>query len=1847
MDSHAEPAADNEYDIAIVGISCRFPGAKNTDEFWQNLANGVESITRLSDQEILDSGVPLSQLQSPNYVKAAPVLDEPGLFDAAFFGYSPMEARTMDPQHRLLLELAYETLEDAGCDPDRYSGRIGVFAGSAMNTYFMQSGLSSRFAEEYIPTLIANDKDFLSTRISYKLNLKGPSVTIQTACSTSLVAVHLARQSLLSGETDMALAGAVSVRVPHRAGYFCDGGGIVSPDGHVRAFDSRANGTVFGSGGGVLALKRLADAISDGDTIYAVIKGSAVNNDGSQKAGYTAPSVNSQADAVVEALANAGVGADAISYIEAHGSGTPVGDPIEVLALTKAFRTQTQRSGYCAIGSVKTNLGHLDAAAGMAGIIKTALALKHRMLPPSLNYDEPNPEIAFTTTPFFVNTKLAPWGNGNRLRAGVMATGMGGTNAHLVMEEAPGSEERTGSDLPNLLILSARTKTALDHASERLLGALQADASMRMDDVAYTLQTGRKQYPHRRFLVCRDRADAIAALEQKDSKRLVSSVVEDTATRPVLLLLPGIGDHYVGMAFELYEKWDVFREEIDCCARILEPLLGRDIRAVIYPKDNKWRNEANRQGIDIKKMLGRKTDETEDPASRLLNETIHVQPALFTIEYALARLWQHFGINPAAIVGHSMGEYVAGCLADVFSLEDALRLIAVRARLVSGLPKGAMLAVTLAEDEVTPLLGPELSISLINGPSLCVVAGPAQAIDDFEKVCTNKGILCRPVKNAHAFHSRMLDPIVPAFEAEVRKVQLSEPKIPYISNLTGTWISKAEATDPFYWARHANHPARFNDALHHMWQIKNAILLEAGPGNTLGVLATQHPDRKNAENVLTVSSLRAHYDHQSDCEFLLHSMGKLWLAGRVIDWKPYSIACRAGRSSLPTYPFERQNHWTQQAVVPYASHSAGVSVQKNPKISDWFYVPSWKRMMPRTVNSCQLSELLSERHVWLVFADEDAATSRAIARLKSSSQEVITVRAGGDFRRVDSSTFIIEAGNSRHYELLVGALLVENLAPSKVLHAWSLAGSHDRRPEADPFKCAQEKGFYSVLFFVKALARQKLSNPLKLFILSNQIQDVNGREHLHPEKATVLGPCMVIPQEFPSIHTKSIDMELPEGRSPVDQMTDCLLGEILADDSEMFVAYRNGQRWVQTYEPVQINDRADGSSAFREGGVYLITGGLGDIGYVIAKHLAEQYKAKLVLTGRSELPVREEWNNHVHCESADQEVTKRISRIRDMEALGAEVAYFNADVADFDRMQGVIKSAHKAFGRIDGVIHGAGIVGSKGIREIVEINSVICDLHFKAKAYGLNVLERVLDGQKLDFCMLLSSLTPILGGIGEVAYSSSNVFMDLFAHKHNREQQTPWISVNWDLWRLETKPGSNVRMGKTLEDLGISAEEGMKVLELVVQIKEVPQIVASTGDLNARIKQWIKLTSLREGPSEKQPPRGEADGADLPMVRSRYRDAADETERAIALIWQDVLGIKQVGIDDNFADLGGHSLLAIKIVSKMRKAFDVDLPIRALFEAPTVAQMAARLRDKESAAKMPGRLAVIQEGSSGKPLFFVHGISGEHFYNRPLIRHLNIDRPIYGLRLPESNGKPKGFPDLRVMARFHVESICSVQPEGPYYLAGYSYGGRVALEIAQQLAAEGKQVALLAMIEAGPSSDSARSFSERCQMGWYFLRNLPFYVVYDLVQSDPKAILLGIRRKGARVKKRTLHLLKTGRYPTGKIDLEDIFEAPAHHEPLWEAQEVNYRAWVEYKALPYPGRVTLFRAYSSPLFHYLEPDYGWSRFALGGLDVKRIPGNHESIMREPHVRQLAIVFRASILDAGRRSSQDSNGVSDR
>jgi phthiocerol/phenolphthiocerol synthesis type-I polyketide synthase E len=919
-------AAEGLYDVAVVGLAGRFPGARNIAELWENLRQGVESISFFEDAELLRAGVPRELLADAGFVRARGVVAEADRFDAALFGFSPREAQIMDPQQRLFLECAWEALGDAACDPDRFPGAIGVYAGVSQSSYFLSNLLSHPELLRAVSPLelrLGNDKDFLSTLTSYRLNLRGPSVTVATACSSSLVAVHFACQGLLNRECDLALAGGASLTFPQIQGYLYQAGGILSSDGHCRAFDAAASGSVGGDGVGIVVLKRLEDALADHDRIYAVVKGSAINNDGAGKIGFTAPSVEGQAAVITEAQSAAGISADSISYVEAHGSGTPMGDPVEIRALTRAFSagSESVRSGYCAVGSVKTNLGHLDAAAGIAGLIKTVLALEHRLIPPSLHFVRPNPAIPFAETPFFVAAEARPWeSTGEPRRAGVNSFGIGGTNAHVVLEEAPARAPSGPSRPWQLLVLSAAGEAALERATGDLAAHLTAHPELNFADLAHTSQIGRKALRHRRALVCRDQEDALAALTARDPARLLTGD-DPIAGRPVAFLLPGVGDHYPGMASGLYRSEAVFRREVDRCAEILTPLLGTDLRQLLFAGGPKAAPAApatdERGGPDLRRMLQSRGG--PEPAASALDQTALLQPAVFVVDYALARLWESWGVRPRALLGYSLGEYVAACLAGVFSLADALKVVAWRAGRIAELPAGAMLAVPLPEAAVAELIGSGgsgdsggagegLSLAAVNAAELVVVSGAPEAVSTLAARLGERGVACRRLPTTHAFHSALMEPLAVPFASFLSTIALKAPRLPYVTNVTGTWVTESQATDPEHWARHLCGPVRFAAGLAALGQEPATCLLEVGPGHGLTTLARQEGQGGAA---VALPSLRPVYDPRPDSAFLLDTLGKLWLAGVEIDWTGFAAGEHRNRVALPGYPFERQRYWIE------------------------------------------------------------------------------------------------------------------------------------------------------------------------------------------------------------------------------------------------------------------------------------------------------------------------------------------------------------------------------------------------------------------------------------------------------------------------------------------------------------------------------------------------------------------------------------------------------------------------------------------------------------------------------------------------------------------------------------------------------------------------------------------------------------------------------------------------------------------------------------------------------------------------------------------------------------------------
>lgn len=892
--------------IAVIGMSGRFPGAKNVEELWQNLLNGKESVSFFKKEE-LDASISSEEKNDASYVAVRGVIEDADKFDAAFFNMNPRLAEVTDPQQRIFLEVAWEAIENAGYSPDKYDGLIGVFAGMGNNTYYPNNVFHNKEAINRVgtfQTMTANEKDYIATRVAFEFNTKGPGLSIHTACSTSLTAVTLACESLLNKECDMALAGGIAITVPINSGHIYNEGGMFSKDGHTRTFDADANGTVFSDGVGVVMLKRYKDAVKDGDEIYAVIRGAALNNDGNDKASFTAPSVEGQAAVVAMAQAKAGINPETISYIETHGTATPLGDPIEIEALTQAFRSKTDKKQFCAVGSIKSNIGHLTPAAGVVGLIKTCLALKHKILPASLNYKKANPAIDFANSPFFVNAEKREWKNtdGNPLRAGVSSFGVGGTNAHVVVEEAPQRIESGIARKRHLFVLSAKTKELLEVQTQNLKSFLEKNPQTNLADAAYTLQTGRKYFNHRRIIVGGDVADINLTIQQSNPKKTSSR--ELTSGNPeIIFMFPGQGSQYVNMGKNLYDDEIVFKDAVDTCCKILQPHLGIDLKTILYPKDSE-----------------------KEKAEKQLKETMYTQPSLFTIGYALSKLWMSWGIQPKGFIGHSIGEFVGAHLAGVFSLEDALMLVANRGRMMQELPHGSMLSVRMTADELEKEIDKSCSIAAINGPSLCVVAGPTDKIEKLQKDLEVREVVAKMLVTSHAFHSPMMEPMMKPFLVKVKSVKLNKPAIPFVSTATAKWITDEEATNPEYWSNHVRATVRFAEGIQTLWNEKpQRVLLECGPRNTASTLAKQQA--KEPTKQIAISTLNDTAENFAEWEQILFALGQLWMSGATIDWKNFYALEKRRKVALPTYPFEKKRYWLEPIQI--ANIKTQVSRQEN------------------------------------------------------------------------------------------------------------------------------------------------------------------------------------------------------------------------------------------------------------------------------------------------------------------------------------------------------------------------------------------------------------------------------------------------------------------------------------------------------------------------------------------------------------------------------------------------------------------------------------------------------------------------------------------------------------------------------------------------------------------------------------------------------------------------------------------------------------------------------------------------------------------------------------------------------
>ncbi len=1233
------PLTEDRDDVAVIGMSCLFPGARGTTEFWRNLCHGVESVTNFSDEELESSGIDPTLLRDPNYVKSAPVLNDIDLFDASFFDFTSREAEITDPQQRIFLECAWEALEDAAFNPETFSGLVGVYASICANSYLMHNLASSpvvKAGARGFQLLIGNDKDYLATRVSYKFNLKGPSIVVQTACSSSLVAVHLACEGLIAGECDAALVGAVSIRVPQRSGYLYEVGAVGSPDGHCRPFDAQAQGTTFGSGVGVVVLKRLEDALADGDCVHAVIKGSAVNNDGSLKVGYTAPSVEGQAAVIAAALDIGGIDAESVTYVEAHGTGTPLGDPVEVAALTQAFRTQTQRNQFCAIGSVKSNIGHLDTAAGMAGLIKTILALKHKQLPPSINFHQPNPKINFESTPFYVNATLSDWSRGKtRRRAGVSSFGIGGTNAHVIVEEAPfvGPSEQTNR--PQLLLLSAKTSSALNQMTSNFAERLRQQSEPNLADVGYTLLVGRKTFSHRRMLVCRSVDEAARLLETQDARRVVSAF-QDKQRRRLIFMFPEDMD-YTNIGRELYQEEPSFRDHFDRCAELANPYLSCSLHSIL------------------------------DPITRDKPEHVFTSFVLFALEYALAQMWRNWGLDPYALIGYGVGEYVAACFSDVLSLSDALFLVAAHTE-IEGVDK------------------------------------------------------------------------------RLKELKLQPPGIPFLSGITGTWITSSEAVDPGYWARRLRDPHGTRFDLPQVLQETDGVVLQIG----------------------SLSS-------RNEIESCLEALGQLWLAGVNVNWTKYYSGQRRRRMSLPTYPFDRKRYWIDPPRKPDEAPSVQQWSVKKPDLADWFYSPVWKQTVPLT-RPAPVSDLTPQA-CYVVFVDPFGLGPKLARCLERQEQEVVEVTVGRQFEKKHRGAYVVNPLKRKDYDLLFKELSFLGHTVNVIVHFWGLGSLDWLNSSYEELKTEWFR-FNSLLALAQALEGSGLDQALRLYVVSDKMQQVESTDSVDPEKSTILGPCRSIPHELPNVTCHSIDIIIPETGSAAEaQLLDQLVAEFSSPSAETTLAYRGHQRWVQFCDATPLHEGA-GRCRLKSGGAYLITGGLGGLGLEFAEYLGRTMKARLVLVGRSQFPERKNWSEWLTAHGEEDPVSRKIRRLLAIENMGGEVLVVTADVTSASQIMMVAEQSLARFGELNGVIHAAGIPGSGPLRQ--QTSEAAANV-LAPKIRGAQVLETIATTTPLDFFVLCSSLASITGGGGQMDYSAANAFLDAFAHQWTSSNCFT-VSVNWGAW---------------------------------------------------------------------------------------------------------------------------------------------------------------------------------------------------------------------------------------------------------------------------------------------------------------------------------------------------------------------------------------------------------------------------------------------------------------------------------
>jgi len=1495
------------FEVAIIGMTGRFPNAKNLSEYWVNLIDGVESVTFLKDEKI-----PEDLKSLPNYVPCVgAVLEDKYKFDANFFGFTPNEAELLHPQSRQFLEIAWSSIEDAGYNIDNYKGRVGVFAGASSSSFWEAlvqiSGKLSTIGRRAARRLI--DKDHLATLVAYKLGLKGPSYLISCACSTSLVAVHQACHSLISGECEMAIAGGANIGRQDPEGYMYEENMISSADGHCRAFDADANGTVGGNGVGVVVLKMLDSAIKDRDNIHAIIKGTAINNDGNRKVGYAAPSLDGQIEVINSALNMAELEPENLSYIEAHGTGTKLGDMIEVEALNEVLASSKNDS--CVIGSVKSNIGHLDAAAGIAGLFKAVLMLKNKMIPPSININTPNPIISNSSSPLTLNLKPKALSNSFPNYAGVSAFGQGGTNAHVIIEEAD-SRLNDNPNKVNMLLFSARNEKELQNQQKNIGNYLKNNPDINISDVAYTLMVGRKSFAFRSKVMSSDINSTISTLTSDSTDFNFKKTVE--LKRKIVFMFSGIGSQYVGVGKDLYNNFTEFKKNIDYCCKIANTF-GKNILSFInYDVDNyEYLNE-----------------QVQHPHNS------HI--LIFVIEYALAQLLISFGIRPKFLIGYSFGEYVAACLAGVFSVEDAIKLTIKRSELISKTKKGIMVSVPLDKESLSPHLNNRISIAIENGPS-SVVAGESNAIQEFiERMKSNK-LMCVPLSSNYAPHSDTMDSILDEFEEILNQIKFSTPNIPIVSNTKGTFIDNDEIVKPSYWVKHIRNTVKFSDGLNELMN-DNTIFIEVGIGFDLCLLGKQILKNKDKLDDILFNFIKPKSIEVDEGHYLTNKLGQLWMQGIDISWNELYKDQERYRISLPTYPFNGQVYEIKDDILGTLTTSQIKGNLRN-KINDWYYTNTWKQ---KIITGRNLNFV--ETNLWLIFVDDYGVSDKLHTILKKNNQDIIFVHKGFEFCNSNNSEYTIDPTNSSHYLKLFEDIDNIRYVNLKILHLWNFKKTKRLISEIDKIEDNLNTGYFCLFYLSQALGKINNSNEVNLIVLTNNVQLVDGKDLYYPENSTIFGALKVIPDEYLNIRCCNIDYDLINTELNISRIINSVLTEIENNLPEKLVAYRNNLRWIQLVEKLEINLQKDISTKVLLDGVYLITGGLGGIGYSYAHYLAKNRNVKLIILGRSKLPERSEWEGY--SDNEENNIQGKINKLIELEKLGSQVVYCQNDFSSYEETESNLNEIIQKVGEINGVIHAAGLPDGELIhlRTYESIKKIIYP-----KIYGTIFLDQILNNQPLHFFVNCSSLTSITGGMGQFGYTAANIFLDYFSQYSNHLQNKLYTSVCWDTWDqvgmgkkmlTELSDTSSFKYANEILQNAIKIDEGIKVIDTAI-LSEIPQILVSVRDfgfnnLNIDVKERshnIEDVYEIKNTEDRKYAR--------PELSSEYVEPKSKEEKLLADLLKNFLGYEKVGIHDNFFEFGMTSLSLIQFNNLIKKELNYDVAVVSMFEFPTILSLSEHI----------------------------------------------------------------------------------------------------------------------------------------------------------------------------------------------------------------------------------------------------------------------------------------------------------------